>query len=43
MLHFFEDEFPVKIVPSTSSHDSVSLEAPEAENIVADESHENTP
>jgi hypothetical protein len=40
---FFEDEFPMKNVPSTSSHDSVSLETPEPENIVADESHENIP
>jgi hypothetical protein len=38
---FFEDEFPMKNVPSNSSHDSVSLETPEPENIVADESHEN--
>jgi hypothetical protein len=38
---FFEDEFPMKNVPSTSSHDFVSLETPEPENIVADESHEN--
>jgi hypothetical protein len=37
---FFEDEFPMKNVPSTSSHDSVSLKTPEPENIVADESHE---
>jgi hypothetical protein len=40
---FFEDEFPMKNIPSTSSHDSVSLETPEPENIVADESHENIP
>jgi hypothetical protein len=40
---FFEDEFPMKNVPSTSSHDSVSLETPEPENIVADESHDNIP
>jgi hypothetical protein len=32
---FFEDEFPMKNVLSTSSHDSVSLETPEPENIVA--------
>jgi hypothetical protein len=29
----------MKNVPSTSSHDSVSLETPEPENIVVDESH----
>jgi hypothetical protein len=40
---FFEDEFPMKNVPSTSSHDSISLETPEPENIVTDESHENIP
>jgi hypothetical protein len=40
---FFEDEFPMKNVPSTSSYDSVSLETPEPENIVAVESHENIP
>jgi hypothetical protein len=40
---FFEDEFPMKNVPSTSSHDYVSLETPEPENIVTDESHENIP
>jgi hypothetical protein len=40
---FFEDEFPMKNVPSTSSHYFVSLETPEPENIVADESHENIP
>jgi hypothetical protein len=40
---FFEDEFPMKNVPSTSSHDSVSFETPEPENIIADESHENIP
>jgi hypothetical protein len=33
----------MKNVPGTSSHDSVSLETPEPENIVADESHENIP
>jgi hypothetical protein len=31
----------MKNVPSTSSHDYVSLETPEPENIVVDESHEN--
>jgi hypothetical protein len=41
MLHFFEDEFPMKNIPSTSSHDSVSFETPKPVNIVADESHEN--
>jgi hypothetical protein len=40
---FFEDEFPMKNVPSTSSHDSVSLETREPENIVDDESHGNIP
>jgi hypothetical protein len=40
---FFEDEFPMKNIPSTSSHDFVSFEKPEPENIVADESHENIP
>jgi hypothetical protein len=40
---FFEDEFPMKNIPSTSSHDSVSLKTPDPENIVADESHENIP
>jgi hypothetical protein len=33
----------MKNVPSTSSHDSVSVETPEPKNIVADESHENIP
>jgi hypothetical protein len=33
----------MKNVPSTSSHDSVSFETPEPENLVADESHENIP
>jgi hypothetical protein len=40
---FFEDEFPMKNIPSTSSHDSVSFETPEPENIFADESRENIP
>jgi hypothetical protein len=40
---FFEDEFPMKNIPSTCSHDSVSFETPEPENIVVDESHENIP
>jgi hypothetical protein len=40
---FFEDEIPMKNVPSTSNHDFVSLETPEPENIVADEPHENIP
>jgi hypothetical protein len=40
---FFENEFPMKNIPSTSSHDFVSLETPEPKNIVADESHENIP
>jgi hypothetical protein len=40
---FFEDEFPMKNVPSTSSHDSVSPETREPENIVDDESHGNIP
>jgi hypothetical protein len=40
---FFEDEFPMKNVSSTSRHDFVSLETPEPENIVADESQENIP
>jgi hypothetical protein len=40
---FFEDEFPMKNVLSTSSHDSVSFETPEPENIVANESHDNIP
>jgi hypothetical protein len=31
----------MKNVPSTSSHDSVSLETHEPKNIVTDESHEN--
>jgi hypothetical protein len=31
---FFEDEFPMQNVPSTSGHDYVSLETPEPENIV---------
>jgi hypothetical protein len=39
----FEDEFPMKNVPSTYSHDSVSLETPEPKNIVVDGSHENIP
>jgi hypothetical protein len=33
---FFEDEFLMKNVHSTSSHDFVSLETPEPENIVAE-------
>jgi hypothetical protein len=40
---FFEDKFPMKNIPSTSSHDSVSFETPEPEKIVVDESHENIP
>jgi hypothetical protein len=40
---FFEDEFPMKNIPSTSSHDSVSFETPEPENIIVDKSHENIP
>jgi hypothetical protein len=40
---FFENEFPMKNVPSTSSHDFASLVTHEPGNIVADESHENIP
>jgi hypothetical protein len=40
---FCENEFPMKNIPSTSSHNSVAFETPEPENIVADKSHENIP
>jgi hypothetical protein len=41
---FFEDEFPMKNMPSISSHDSASLdETHEPVNNAADETHENIP